>query len=94
MLRQRVGQALCCLPEMENIDANAANTTFIGHSYFVDGSLVLRDLEDIVQRNFQPGDRGCYVRTTSCRRNIAYWKIIDDKTQCATRPAPPIPPSQ
>ena len=57
VLRPRVGQALCCLPDVENIDANAANTTFIGHSYFVDGSLVLRDLEDIVLRNFQPEAR-------------------------------------
>jgi esterase/lipase superfamily enzyme len=54
VLRHRVGQALCVLPEIENIDANKANTTFIGHSYFVDGSLVLRDLEDIVQRNYGP----------------------------------------
>ncbi len=52
VLRHRVGQALCVLPQIENIDANKANTTFIGHSYFVDGSLVLRDLEDIVQRDF------------------------------------------
>ena len=39
VLRHRVGQALCVLPQIENIDANKANTTFIGHSYFVDGSL-------------------------------------------------------
>ena len=55
VLRHRVGQALCFLPEIENIDANKANTTFIGHSYFVDGNLVLRDLEDIVQRDYVPG---------------------------------------
>jgi hypothetical protein len=81
VLRNRVGQALCILPEIENIDANKANTTFIGHSYFVDGSLVLRDLEDIVQRDYGPELR-VLCPDNKQPEQYAYWKIIDDKTQC------------
>jgi esterase/lipase superfamily enzyme len=80
-LRHRVGQALCILPEIENIDANKANTTFIGHSYFVDGSLVLRDLEDILQREYAPELR-VLCPDNKLPEKYAYWKIIDDKTQC------------
>ena len=83
VLRHRVGQALCVLPQIENIDANKANTTFIGHSYFVDGSLVLRDLEDIVQRDFAPEMR-VLCPDSKLPEQYAYWKIIDDKTQCQT----------
>jgi esterase/lipase superfamily enzyme len=83
VLRNRLGQALCILPKIENIDANAANTTFIGHSYFVDGSLVLRDLEDIVQRNYAPELR-VLCPDNKMPEKYAYWKIIDDKTQCKT----------
>jgi len=100
VLRHRVGQALCVLPQIENIDANKANTTFIGHSYFVDGSLVLRDLEDIVQRDFAPELR-VLCPDSKLPEQYAYWKIIDDKTQCesaattaATAPTPPTPPSR
>lgn len=82
-LRQRIGQALCILPKIENIDANAANTTFIGHSYFVDGSLVLRDLEDIVQRDYAPELR-VLCPDSKMPEKYAYWKIIDDKSQCKT----------
>jgi esterase/lipase superfamily enzyme len=83
VLRHRVGQALCVLPQIENIDANKANTTFIGHSYFVDGNLVLRDLEDIVQRNLSPELR-VLCPDNKLPEEYAYWKIIDDKTQCQT----------
>lgn len=95
VLRNRLGQALCVLPKIENIDANAANTTFIGHSYFVDGSLVLRDLEDIVQRDYAPELR-VLCPDSKMPEKYAYWKIIDDKMQCKTAattaaniPAPP-----
>jgi esterase/lipase superfamily enzyme len=91
-LRPRVGQSLCCLPDVENVDANAANTTFIGHSYFVDGSLVLRDLEDIVLRNFQPEARAL-CPDDKLPEEYRYWKLIDDKTQCADAAAPVIPAS-
>jgi esterase/lipase superfamily enzyme len=97
VLRHRVGQSLCVLPEIENIDANKANTTFIGHSYFVDGSLVLRDLEDIVQRDYGPELR-VLCPDNKLPEEYAYWKIIDDKTQCqsaatSATPAPlPTPP--
>lgn len=83
VLRNRLGQALCILPKIENIDANAANTTFIGHSYFVDGSLMLRDLEDIVQRDYAPELR-VLCPDNKMPEKYAYWKIIDDKTQCKT----------
>jgi esterase/lipase superfamily enzyme len=83
VLRHRVGQTLCVLPQIENIDANRANTTFIGHSYFVDGNLVLRDLEDIVQRNLSPELR-VLCPDNKLPEKYAYWKIIDDKTQCQT----------
>lgn len=83
VLRHRLGQALCILPKIENIDANKANTTFIGHSYFVDGSLVLRDLEDIVQRDYAPELR-VLCPDSKMPEKYAYWKIIDDKTQCKT----------
>jgi esterase/lipase superfamily enzyme len=83
VLRHRVGQALCILPQIENIDANRANTTFIGHSYFVDGNLVLRDLEDILQRNYGPELR-VLCPDNKLPEEYAYWKIIDDKTQCQT----------
>jgi esterase/lipase superfamily enzyme len=92
ILRPRVGQALCCLPDVENIDANAANTTFIGHSYFVDGSMVLRDLEDIVLRNFQPEARALCA-DNKLPEEYRYWKLIDDKTQCADPAAPAISPT-
>jgi esterase/lipase superfamily enzyme len=95
VLRHRVGQALCVLPQIENIDANRANTTFIGHSYFVDGNLVLRDLEDIVQRNLSPELR-VLCPDNKMPEEYAYWKIIDDKTQCQTAAtaAADIPSSQ
>lgn len=83
VLRHRVGQALCVLPQIENIDANKANTTFIGHSYFVDGNLVLRDVEDILQRNLSPELR-VLCPDNKLPEKYAYWKIIDDKTQCQT----------
>jgi esterase/lipase superfamily enzyme len=83
VLRHRVGQLLCVLPQIENIDANKANTTFIGHSYFVDGNLVLRDLEDILQRNLSPELR-VLCPDNKLPEEYAYWKIIDDKTQCQT----------
>jgi esterase/lipase superfamily enzyme len=83
VLRSRVGQALCILPQVENIDSNKANTTFIGHSYFVDGSLVLRDLEDIVQRDYAPELR-VLCPDNKLPEQYAYWKIIDDKTHCET----------
>ncbi len=83
VLRNRLGQALCILPKIENIDANAANTTFIGHSYFVDGSFVLRDLEDILQRDYAPELR-VLCPDNKLPEKYAYWKIIDDKTQCKT----------
>lgn len=92
VIRPRVGQALCCLPDVENIDANAANTTFIGHSYFVDGSLLLRDLEDIVLRNFLPESRAL-CPDDKMPEDYRFWKIIDDKTQCADQTAPPVSPS-
>jgi len=92
-IRPRVGQALCCLPEVENIDANAANTTFIGHSYFVDGSLVLRDLEDIVLRNFQPESRAL-CEDSKLPEEYRFWKLIDDKTQCVDPAAPVVSPAQ
>jgi esterase/lipase superfamily enzyme len=82
-LRSRVGQALCLLPQIENIDANKANTTFIGHSYFVDGNLVLRDLEDILQRDYAPELR-VLCPDNKMPEKYAYWKMIDDKTQCQT----------
>jgi esterase/lipase superfamily enzyme len=82
-IRQRVGQALCILPEIENVDANKANTTFIGHSYFVDGSLVLRDLEDIVLRDYGPELR-VLCPDNKLPEEYAYWKIIDEKTNCET----------
>lgn len=93
IIRPRVGQALCCLPDVENVDANAANTTFIGHSYFVDGSLVLRDLEDIVLRNFQPEARAL-CEDNKLPEDYRFWKLIDDKTQCADPAAPVLPPAQ
>jgi esterase/lipase superfamily enzyme len=83
VLRHRSGQALCILPQIENIDANRANTTFIGHSYFVDGSLVLRDVEDILQRDYAPELR-VLCPDNKLPEKYAYWKIIDDKTQCAS----------
>jgi esterase/lipase superfamily enzyme len=82
-LRHRVGQALCVLPQIENIDANKANTTFIGHSYFVDGNLVLRDLEDILQRDYAPELR-VLCPDNKMPEKYAYWKMIDDKMQCQT----------
>jgi esterase/lipase superfamily enzyme len=90
-LRHRVGQSLCLLPEVENIDANKANTTFIGHSYFVDGSLVLRDIEDIVLRDYAPEMR-VLCPDSKQPEEYAYWKIIDDKTHCQTPAAPAILP--
>lgn len=101
VLRPRGGQSLCVLPKIENIDANKANTTFIGHSYFVDGNLVLRDVEDIVQRDYGP-DLRVLCPDNKLPEQYAYWKIIDDKTQCQSPatsaatapPAPPTPPSQ
>jgi esterase/lipase superfamily enzyme len=92
VLRHRVGQALCILPEIENIDANKANTTFIGHSYFVDGSLVLRDLEDIVQRNYGPELR-VLCPDSKQPEKYAFWRIIDDKTQCESPATQPLAPS-
>jgi esterase/lipase superfamily enzyme len=83
VIRARVGQALCILPQIENIDANKANTTFMGHSYFVDGSLVLRDLEDILQRDYAPELR-VLCPDNKLPEEYAYWKMIDDKTQCQT----------
>ena len=83
------------LPEIENIDANKANTTFIGHSYFVDGSLVLRDLEDILQRDYSPELR-VLCPDNKMPEEYAYWKMIDDKTQCqsaATSATPASPPA-
>jgi esterase/lipase superfamily enzyme len=91
-LQHRVGQALCLLPEIENIDANKANTTFIGHSYFVDGSLVLRDIEDIVLRDYGPEMR-VLCPDSKLPEEYAYWKIIDDKSNCQT-PAPVIEPKK
>jgi esterase/lipase superfamily enzyme len=92
-LRHRVGQALCVLPDIENIDANKANTTFIGHSYFVDGSLVLRDLEDIVKRDYSPELR-VLCPDNKLPEEYGYWKIIDDKSQCESAAGPPIPPAR
>ena len=84
---------MCCLPDVENVDANAANTTFIGHSYFVDGSLVLRDLEDIVLRNFQPEARAL-CEDNKLPEDYRFWKLIDDKTQCVDPAAPVVSPPQ
>jgi esterase/lipase superfamily enzyme len=92
MIRPRAGQALCLLPDVEDVDANAANTTFIGHSYFVDGSLVLRDLEDIMLRNFQPEERAL-CPNNKLPEQYRYWKLIDDTSQCADPAAPAVPPS-
>lgn len=91
VLRHRVGQSLCVLPQIENIDANKANTTFIGHSYFVDGNLVLRDLEDILQRDYAPELR-VLCPDNKQPEKYAYWKIIDDKTQCQSAATSMVPP--
>ena len=45
------------IPELENIDAQAPNTSFFGHDYFVSATPLLADIELLLNFDRRPDDR-------------------------------------
>lgn len=54
---KRLGQGPIFIGGLENIDSDKANTSFLGHDYFVSKPELLIDIELLVTRNFPPPDR-------------------------------------
>lgn len=52
-----VGRFAFLDPRLDTINADAANTTFLGHSYFSSSRLVLRDIELLVRYGLTPPQR-------------------------------------
>jgi esterase/lipase superfamily enzyme len=73
---KRVGEGLVPIAMLANVDAAKANTTILGHDYFVSMSLLLVDLDMLINQNITAAMRQT-IRSTSARigdsGDYAYW---------------------
>ncbi|MEI8347303.1 MAG: alpha/beta hydrolase, partial [Pseudomonadota bacterium] len=71
---RRAGQAPIFLKGLENIDAERANTSFLGHDYFVSRSELLIDLELMLINNVPPANRST-IRQVKTEDGFYYWRF-------------------
>lgn len=70
-LDRRVGETPVFISGLDNIDAERANTSFLGHDYFVSRSELLIDLEMLINMNLPPQRRPTVRKVTW--RDLLYW---------------------
>jgi esterase/lipase superfamily enzyme len=63
--KKRAGEGLVPLPSLVNVDAARANTTILGHDYFVSMSLLLVDLDMLINQNVTASLRQTIRGTTA-----------------------------
>lgn len=67
----RIGEQLVALPPLINVDASKANTSILGHDYFVTRSPLLIDLEMHLRYNTPPAQRPTLRKATI--QGFTYW---------------------
>jgi len=71
-VNKRVGEAPVHMAGIENVDAQNANTSIVGHDYYVSKSPLLYDLDMLINRNTSPDDRPT-LRRVEDPRGHQHW---------------------
>lgn len=78
------GEYLCVMPGLDTIDVSPIDTSLIGHSYYGDNPLMIRDMRALVQLS-RPASARQWLRSMLRPSGLAYWVFRDD---VAAQPAP------
>ena len=75
----RVGQSgdnIFVFKGLDTIDASGIDTSFLGHSYFAEKEILVKDLKDVIRESKPPSQRDSLIE--KIKEKVAYWKFILD----------------
>lgn len=73
---ERIGQAgdnILVLKGLDTIDATGIDTSLLGHSYFAEKEVLIRDLKDVIEKSLPPTKRQSLIEKIKAK--LAYWKF-------------------
>ncbi len=76
----RLGQSdnIFIFSGMNTIDATGIDTSSLGHSYFAEKKILVKDLKDIIEKSLPPENRN-QTLIQKFKAKLIYWKIIKDQ---------------
>lgn len=72
----RIGQSgdnIFVFKGLDTIDASGIDTSFLGHSYFAEKDVLIKDLKEIIHKNLPPQKRDTLIEMIKSR--LEYWKF-------------------
>lgn len=73
---ERIGQGgddIIVLKGLDTIDATGIDTSFLGHSYFAEKEILVKDLKDVIHKSLPPSKRDSLIE--KIKEKLAYWKF-------------------
>ncbi len=73
---ERIGQAgdnILVFKGLNTIDATGIDTSLLGHSYFAEKEVLVKDLKDIIDKSLPPTQRKSLIE--KMKSKLAYWKF-------------------
>ncbi len=72
----RIGQSgdnIFVFKDLDTIDASGIDTSLLGHSYFAEEEILVKDLKDLISKSLPPSKRKSLIEKIKVK--IAYWKF-------------------
>lgn len=73
---ERIGQGgddIIVLKGLDTIDATGIDTSLLGHSYFAEKEILVKDLKDVIHKSLPPSKRDSLIE--KIKEKLAYWKF-------------------
>jgi esterase/lipase superfamily enzyme len=71
------GEHLVIVPGLDTVDASPIDTSLIGHSYYGDNPLMIRDLRTLIDEN-TPAEARRWLRRMLYRTDTHYWAFLHE----------------
>jgi esterase/lipase superfamily enzyme len=71
---ERIGQGgdnIFVFKGLDTIDATGIDTSLLGHSYFAEKEILVKDIKDVIQKSLPPTKRKSLIE--KIKANLAYW---------------------
>ncbi|MEA2049004.1 MAG: alpha/beta hydrolase [Campylobacterota bacterium] len=73
---ERIGQGgddIIVFKGLDTIDATGIDTSLLGHSYFAEKKILVKDLKDVIHKSLPPSKRDSLIE--KIKKQMAYWKF-------------------
>jgi esterase/lipase superfamily enzyme len=74
---ERIGQGgdnIFVFKGLDTIDATGIDTSLLGHSYFAEKEVLVKDIKDVIQKSLPPAKRKSLIEKIKAK--LIYWKFI------------------